>query len=109
VRFLQFDAYSQRRDDYLHSPFDHTGRRHCNNYSFVYSESVRERERHHYYQLIEELSYQAQRVGADNAYNSIPAIDADIRLAMVPASMARIPRRASSPFLLGASAPMPPI
>src|SRR2546422_8257440 len=28
---------------------------------------------------------------------------------MVPASMARTPSRASSPFLLGASAPMPPI
>src|ERR1700722_1448773 len=38
-----------------------------------------------------------------------PTIDADIRFAIVPAIMARIPRRASSPFLLGESAPMPPI
>jgi hypothetical protein len=42
-------------------------------------------------------------------YNSIPAIDADIKFAIVPASIARTPSRASSPFLLGASAPMPPI
>lgn len=42
-------------------------------------------------------------------YSSIPAIDAEIRFAMVPASMARKPRRASSLLLLGASAPMPPI
>ena len=43
------------------------------------------------------------------AYSSMPAMEADIRFAMVPASMARIPSRASSPFLFGASAPMPPI
>ncbi len=40
---------------------------------------------------------------------SIPAIEADIRFAMVPASIARKPSRASSPRLFGASAPMPPI
>ena len=43
------------------------------------------------------------------AYSSMPAIEADIKFAIVPASMARIPSRASSPFLFGASAPMPPI
>ena len=42
-------------------------------------------------------------------YKSIPAMEADIKFAMVPASMARSPSRASSPFLLGASAPIPPI
>ena len=42
-------------------------------------------------------------------YISIPAMEADIRFAMVPANMARTPRRASSPFLFGASAPIPPI
>ena len=36
-------------------------------------------------------------------------MDADIRFAIVPANIARIPSRASSPFLFGASAPMPPI
>src|SRR5689334_20698808 len=36
-------------------------------------------------------------------------IDADIRFAMVPASMARKPSFANSERLLGASAPMPPI
>src|SRR5215470_13159444 len=40
---------------------------------------------------------------------SIPAIDADIKFAIVPASMARKPRRARSPRRLGASAPIPPI
>src|SRR5579884_802397 len=39
----------------------------------------------------------------------IPTIEADSRFAIVPASMARTPSRASSSFLLGASAPMPPI
>src|SRR5947199_5579565 len=43
------------------------------------------------------------------SYISIPAMEADIRFAMVPANMARTPRRASSPFLFGASAPIPPI
>jgi hypothetical protein len=43
------------------------------------------------------------------AYSSMPAMEADIMLAIVPASMARRPSRASSPFLLGANAPMPPI
>jgi hypothetical protein len=42
-------------------------------------------------------------------YNNIPAIDADIRFAIVPASMARTPSLASSPRLFGARAPMPPI
>ncbi len=40
---------------------------------------------------------------------SKPTIDADIRLAMVPASMARKPSFANSERLFGASAPMPPI
>src|SRR5271170_2096656 len=39
----------------------------------------------------------------------IPTMEADIKLAMVPVSMARMPRRARSAFLLGARAPMPPI
>src|SRR3984957_1060623 len=39
----------------------------------------------------------------------IPTIDADIRFAIVPAALARIPSRARSAFLFGASAPMPPI
>ena len=43
------------------------------------------------------------------AYSSMPAIEADIKLAIVPASMARTPSLANSPRLLGASAPMPPI
>lgn len=42
-------------------------------------------------------------------YSSMPAIDADIKFAIVPASMARTPRRANSCFLLGARAPIPPI
>jgi hypothetical protein len=42
-------------------------------------------------------------------YNNIPAIDADIKFAIVPASMARTPSRASSLRLFGARAPMPPI
>ena len=37
------------------------------------------------------------RATRERTYNSIPAIDADIRLAMVPASIARMPSRASSP------------
>src|SRR5260370_24253 len=39
----------------------------------------------------------------------IPAIEADIRFAIVPASMARKPSLANSPRLFGARAPMPPI
>src|SRR5579864_5719953 len=47
--------------------------------------------------------------GNSGHFSMIPTIEADIRFAIVPASMARMPRRASSGFLLGASAPMPPI
>src|SRR5450755_692581 len=43
------------------------------------------------------------------AHERIPTIDADIRFAMVPASMARIPNFASCCRWSGASAPMPPI
>ena len=39
----------------------------------------------------------------------IPTIDADIRFAIVPATIARMPSRARSAFLFGASAPIPPI
>ena len=42
-------------------------------------------------------------------FSMIPAMDADIKFAIVPASIARIPSRANSSFLFGASAPMPPI
>src|SRR5580700_3645058 len=41
--------------------------------------------------------------------NMTPTIDADIRLAMVPHSIARSPSRARSVRLFGARAPMPPI
>src|ERR1700678_2762335 len=47
--------------------------------------------------------------GSNAHFNMIPTIDADIKFAIVPAAMARIPSRARSVFLLGASAPMPPI
>ena len=40
---------------------------------------------------------------------SIPAIQADMKLAMVPAATALRPRRAKSDLRVGASAPMPPI
>ena len=43
------------------------------------------------------------------AHSNMPAIEADIKFAMVPASMARTPSRANSRFLFGASAPIPPI
>ena len=42
------------------------------------------------------------------AHSRMPAIVADRKLASVPASMARKPRRARSSFRSGASAPMPP-
>src|ERR1700680_1955473 len=59
-------------------------------------------------------AYGARDVAGDFVFSllhgsMIPTIEADIRLAIVPASMARIPSRASSSFLFGASAPMPPI
>src|SRR6266567_3704402 len=40
---------------------------------------------------------------------NIPTMEADIKLAIVPASMARMPNFASWPRCSGASAPMPPI
>ena len=42
-------------------------------------------------------------------HRSIPAMHADMKLAMLPAATARSPSRARSDFRLGASAPMPPI
>src|ERR1017187_10847346 len=42
-------------------------------------------------------------------HSSIPAIDADIRFAMVPASMARWSRFGQFPRLLGSRPPIPPI
>ncbi len=42
-------------------------------------------------------------------WSKMPTIEADMRLAMVPAIMARKPSLASSPRLFGASALMPPI
>jgi hypothetical protein len=47
---------------------------------------------------------------ARNSYrNSTLTIDADIRFAMVPASIDRRPSRARSRRRFGASAPIPPI
>ena len=42
-------------------------------------------------------------------HSSIPAMQADMKLAMVPAATARRPSRARSVLRFGASAPMPPI
>ena len=42
-------------------------------------------------------------------HSSIPAMQADMKLAMVPAATARSPSRARSDLRVGASAPMPPI
>ena len=42
-------------------------------------------------------------------YDRMPTMEADMRLAMVPASMARMPNLASWPRCSGARAPMPPI
>src|SRR5580704_14548656 len=42
-------------------------------------------------------------------FKKIPTIEADIRVAMVPASIARMPNFASCDFRFGASEPMPPI
>src|ERR1700688_1032309 len=44
-----------------------------------------------------------------SSYSNMPAMDAEIRFAMVPAIIARRPNEASSRFLLGARAPIPPI
>src|SRR5438105_9024919 len=43
-----------------------------------------------------------------DAHINIPAIQADMKLAIVPAATAFIPSRARSDFRDGASAPMPP-
>jgi hypothetical protein len=42
-------------------------------------------------------------------HNNMPAMLADIRFAMVPANIARMPNLASSPRLFGAREPIPPI
>src|SRR5215472_5824240 len=42
-------------------------------------------------------------------HNSIPAMQADMKLAIDPAATARKPNRARSDLRFGASAPMPPI
>src|SRR5580704_4123770 len=42
-------------------------------------------------------------------YSSMPAMQADIKFAMVPAATAFNPSRARSDFRVGASAPIPPI
>ena len=42
-------------------------------------------------------------------HSSIPAMQADMKLAIDPAATARSPSRARSDLRLGASAPMPPI
>jgi hypothetical protein len=57
----------------------------------------------------ENVSRNLQFRHAKPPYSNIPAIDAEIRFAIVPANIARIPKRASSPLLFGANAPMPPI
>src|SRR5579859_7646929 len=49
------------------------------------------------------------RISRSGTHVRIPTMQADIRLAMVPASMARMPNLASWPRCSGASAPMPPI
>jgi len=105
VRFLQSNPYRKRRRDHLHRPSHHTGGRDYNNHCFFDSEPFRECKRDRDDQL------EAGSVGLNKLapYSSIPAMEADIRFAMVPASMALIPKRASSPFLLGARAPIPPI
>jgi len=46
---------------------------------------------------------------AKSSYSNIPAIEADMRFAIVPASMARTPSLVNSPLLFGASELMPPI
>ena len=46
---------------------------------------------------------------ARRIYKSMPAMQADMKFAMVPAATAFSPRRARSDLRLGASAPMPPI
>ena len=42
-------------------------------------------------------------------YNKMPAIQADMKFASVPTTIAFTPRRARSDFREGASAPIPPI
>ncbi len=42
------------------------------------------------------------------AHSKIPAIQADMKFAIVPAATARSPRRARSDLRLGANAPIPP-
>jgi Bacterial Ig-like domain (group 3) len=49
------------------------------------------------------------RIPACTGYNSMPAMQADIKLAIVPAATARNPSLARSLFRFGARAPMPPI
>ena len=45
----------------------------------------------------------------ERSHNNIPAIQADMKLARVPAATAFMPKRARSDLRLGARAPMPPI
>src|SRR5580700_3181988 len=56
-----------------------------------------------------ELCVWRRRTFCGCAHVRIPTMQADIRLAMVPASMARMPNLASWPRCSGARAPMPPI
>src|SRR6476646_9484358 len=49
------------------------------------------------------------RAACEHRYNSMPAMQADMKLASVPTNMAFNPSRARSDLREGASAPMPPI
>src|SRR6476646_10869961 len=51
----------------------------------------------------------ARRRRTKRFYSSMPAMQADMKLASVPTNMAFSPRRARSDLRDGASAPMPPI
>src|SRR5436190_464282 len=50
----------------------------------------------------------AELANSQRTHNNIPAMQADIKLAMVPAATAFNPRRATSDLRVGAKAPMPP-
>src|ERR1035441_2571653 len=59
--------------------------------------------------LVQLLVAHRQRLRSESYPRNIPAIAAEIRLAMVPASIARTPNCARSLRRSGTSAPMPPI
>ena len=59
-------------------------------------------------QGIREAAEPAAENDAGAAHSSIPAMQADMKLAMVPAATAFIPKRATSDLREGARAPSPP-